>query len=100
MGSTLRIMGMDSGITYQSIAYAFEFLHRTYCFLGGDCTIETYTSDGLSTWIATPYYIVTNYIFKNETNNNNNTMMMMMKVMLLVSIAVKSYHYVSFPKNR
>lgn len=38
----------------QGIAHAFEFPHRIMCHYLGSCPDETYTEDGISTWVAKP----------------------------------------------
>jgi len=45
--------GWSTGISHQWLAYAFEVPHRLWCSYM-ECTNESYTSDGISTWVAGP----------------------------------------------
>jgi len=45
--------GWSTGISHQWLAHAFEVPHRLWCSAVG-CTKESYTSDGISTWVAAP----------------------------------------------
>lgn len=53
---SLSFFGMN--LSYQWLAHTFESLHRIVCYryrLGGSyCSGETYNSEGLSHWVATP----------------------------------------------
>jgi len=44
--------GWSTGITHQWLAHAFEAPHRLWC--STKCTEESYTADGISTWVAGP----------------------------------------------
>jgi len=43
----------STGISHQWLAHAFEVPHRLWCSAMG-CTKESYTVDGISTWVAAP----------------------------------------------
>lgn len=40
--------------SHQWMAHSFEFPHRVVCHYIGSCQNETYTKNGISTWVATP----------------------------------------------
>lgn len=42
------------GVSHHWMAHAFEFPHRLACHYMGQCLDETYTEDGVSTWVAIP----------------------------------------------
>jgi len=46
--------GFSTGISHQWLAHTFEFPHRFWCSAITDCTKESYTVDGISTWVASP----------------------------------------------
>jgi len=46
--------GWSTGISHQWLAHAFEAPHRLWCSAVTECTKESYTSDGISTWVAGP----------------------------------------------
>lgn len=53
----LMVNGWSTGISHQWMAHAFELPHRLWCLttkMGGGCLKETYTSDGISTWVSLP----------------------------------------------
>jgi len=56
--STLLLSnGWSTGISHQWLARTFEFPHRLWYSIRVDCTTkggESYTSDGISTWVAIP----------------------------------------------
>lgn len=45
---------LHSWISPQWLAHSFEFPHRIACHYMGSCPDETYTSHGVSTWVARP----------------------------------------------
>mmetsp|Transcript_5488 Transcript_5488/g.9052 ORF Transcript_5488/g.9052 Transcript_5488/m.9052 type:complete len:324 (-) Transcript_5488:1329-2300(-) len=51
---TLRLGGFDTGLTFQFLAFTFESPHRLWCSWAG-CYEETYTAEGISTWVDTPH---------------------------------------------
>jgi len=54
----LTIFGIALPVSYQWMAHASQVPHRIYCRLGGGCRNETYTTQGVSHWVATPYLVV------------------------------------------
>lgn len=52
---TLTIAGVDTGLTYQFLAHAFEGPHRTYCRYFSPCESEEYTEEGISMWVYLPH---------------------------------------------
>eukprot|EP00546_Thalassionema_frauenfeldii_P020931 CAMPEP_0178902432 /NCGR_PEP_ID=MMETSP0786-20121207/4599_1 /TAXON_ID=186022 /ORGANISM="Thalassionema frauenfeldii, Strain CCMP 1798" /LENGTH=693 /DNA_ID=CAMNT_0020573693 /DNA_START=37 /DNA_END=2117 /DNA_ORIENTATION=+ len=51
----LEINGWSTGFSYQWMAHAFEVPHRLWCLMMRDvCLKESYTSDGISTWVSIP----------------------------------------------
>jgi hypothetical protein len=42
------------GFSYHWLAHAFEFPHRVACHYFMKCPSETYSDEGLSTWVAVP----------------------------------------------
>lgn len=54
---TLLIGAIDTGVTYQFLAHTFELPHRQWCsyFASSSCTKETYTDNGVSTWVNVPH---------------------------------------------
>eukprot|EP00540_Astrosyne_radiata_P008849 CAMPEP_0116825922 /NCGR_PEP_ID=MMETSP0418-20121206/2245_1 /TAXON_ID=1158023 /ORGANISM="Astrosyne radiata, Strain 13vi08-1A" /LENGTH=254 /DNA_ID=CAMNT_0004454505 /DNA_START=258 /DNA_END=1022 /DNA_ORIENTATION=+ len=49
----LKIGSVDTFLTYQWLAHAFESPHRVYCMML-DCKNESYTSMGVSYWVDVP----------------------------------------------
>jgi len=49
----LKIGGV--AFSYQWIAHSFEFPHRVMCHYFGSCPKETYTTEGISQWVARPH---------------------------------------------
>lgn len=49
---TLKIAGIDTGVSFQFCAHAFEAPHRLWCKYFSTCTTEEYTEEGISTWVA------------------------------------------------
>lgn len=48
-------VALDDSIPYpHAFAHAFEFPHRIMCHYLASCPQETYTDDGVSTWVAEP----------------------------------------------
>merc|ERR1712150_200314 len=60
----LEINGWSTGFSYQWMAHAFEVPHRLWCLMmGADaCLKESYTPDGISTWVAMPQKFFTWYL--------------------------------------
>jgi len=52
---TLKIAGVETGLTFQFIAHTFEVPHRMWCNYVSSCVEETYTSEGISTWVNVSY---------------------------------------------
>ena len=53
----LMIDEYQSPFSYQWLAHTFQFPHRVVCVYFGKCLSETYTEDGISTWVAAPLRI-------------------------------------------
>ena len=53
----LMIGEYQSPLTYQWLAHTFQFPHRVVCVYFGECLSETYSEDGISTWVAGPLHI-------------------------------------------
>lgn len=51
--ATLRVGGVNTGLTFQFLAYTFEMPHRMWCLKG--CHEESYTVDGISIWVDGPH---------------------------------------------
>lgn len=49
---SLKVLGID--VSFQWIAHTFEFPHRVMCSYLATCPKETYDSNGVSEWVATP----------------------------------------------
>eukprot|EP00540_Astrosyne_radiata_P003647 CAMPEP_0116866424 /NCGR_PEP_ID=MMETSP0418-20121206/26013_1 /TAXON_ID=1158023 /ORGANISM="Astrosyne radiata, Strain 13vi08-1A" /LENGTH=482 /DNA_ID=CAMNT_0004502041 /DNA_START=88 /DNA_END=1536 /DNA_ORIENTATION=- len=52
--NALQIGGVSTHLSYQWMAHAFETPHRFVCHHLGECPEETYTTDGISTWVSGP----------------------------------------------
>lgn len=52
---TLHVGGIDTGLTYQFLAHSFESPHRLWCTWASTCLEESYTADGISTWVNGPH---------------------------------------------
>ena len=52
---TLKIAGVETGLTFQFIANTFEVPNRMWCNYVSSCVEETYTSEGISTWVNVSY---------------------------------------------
>lgn len=53
--SELEINGWSTGFSYHWMAHSFEVPHRLWCIVSRDvCLKESYTSDGISTWVSMP----------------------------------------------
>mmetsp|Transcript_32292 Transcript_32292/g.53390 ORF Transcript_32292/g.53390 Transcript_32292/m.53390 type:complete len:487 (-) Transcript_32292:53-1513(-) len=60
----LTIDGVETPISFHWLAHAFSFPHRFYC-KHLSCTSETYTADGVATWVAIPFGL-TRWIFQQN----------------------------------
>eukprot|EP00545_Synedropsis_sp_CCMP1620_P006963 CAMPEP_0119015952 /NCGR_PEP_ID=MMETSP1176-20130426/11738_1 /TAXON_ID=265551 /ORGANISM="Synedropsis recta cf, Strain CCMP1620" /LENGTH=695 /DNA_ID=CAMNT_0006969277 /DNA_START=33 /DNA_END=2120 /DNA_ORIENTATION=+ len=49
--ATIHVAGVNTGLTFQLAALIFEFPHRMYCLHLSSCDTETYTTEGVSTWV-------------------------------------------------
>lgn len=78
---------MMSGNTFHWMAHYFQFPHRVAChYLGNSCPGETYTEDGISTWMARPYELV------QEWSNTSGFFLMGLAAMVVLSVfAVAEY---------
>jgi hypothetical protein len=54
---TMKVAGIDTGVTFQSLSHAFESPHRVWCQYLSKCTTEQYTSEGMSVWVDIPHKI-------------------------------------------
>lgn len=54
---TMKVAGIDTGVTFQSLSRAFESPHRAWCQYLSTCTVEQYTSEGMSVWVDIPHKI-------------------------------------------
>jgi hypothetical protein len=54
-GAYLSAAGMQ--FSYQWIAHSFEFPHRFICTYVSRCDTETYTAEGVSTWVDAPHQL-------------------------------------------
>jgi len=63
----------STGITHQWLAYTFELPHRLWCSYSSNkgCTKETYTTDGISTWVAVPLQFFL-WLLDDDNNKPNN----------------------------
>jgi hypothetical protein len=52
----VAVFGVLSPLTMQWLAHVVQAPHRWLCYIHWDafCATETYTSDGISTWVAAP----------------------------------------------
>jgi len=50
----LVVNGWSTNISHHWIAHMFESPHRFWCTMKGGCTRESYTTDGISTWVYIP----------------------------------------------
>mmetsp|Transcript_14394 Transcript_14394/g.21239 ORF Transcript_14394/g.21239 Transcript_14394/m.21239 type:complete len:493 (-) Transcript_14394:256-1734(-) len=56
--SMLEVGGMIPSFSYQWLAHTFEFPHRVACHYHlVKCPNETYTSNGISQWVARPFVL-------------------------------------------
>lgn len=58
------IAGLE--LSHQWLAHTFEFPHRLMCHYLTQCSKESYTVDGISTWVATPLKI-TQWVLEQNT---------------------------------
>jgi hypothetical protein len=58
------IAGLE--VSHQWLAHTFEFPHRLICHYLTQCSKESYTTDGISTWAATPLK-VSQWILEQNT---------------------------------
>jgi len=88
-GPTFRFLYWNTGITHQSIAHSFEFLHRWYCTSVQNCTEENYDENGISTWVATPYKMVvsiTKYYDTNDKNNETKNNVVLYTILIIIAM--------------
>lgn len=53
--ANLHIAGIDTGLSFHTIAHVFQIPHRMWCLhLSSSCTTETYDAQGVSTWVSLP----------------------------------------------
>mmetsp|Transcript_27719 Transcript_27719/g.42204 ORF Transcript_27719/g.42204 Transcript_27719/m.42204 type:complete len:728 (-) Transcript_27719:46-2229(-) len=63
----LVVKGWSTGISHQWMAHAFEVPHRLWCLMtttmgGGGCLKESYTPEGISTWVSGPLKFFTWFV--------------------------------------
>lgn len=63
--SDLMIGRYSTGISYQWIAHTFEAPHRLWCNNISPCKNESYTTQGISTWVNIPRQLVV-WLIKQE----------------------------------
>jgi hypothetical protein len=51
----LRIGPHGTGLSYQWLAHAFQAPHRVWCTMVTSCERESYTTEGISTWVHFPH---------------------------------------------
>lgn len=84
---TLHVAGMDTGVTFQFLAHTFELPHRIWCLQLSSCeTTETYSDEGISTWVNTPNKVF-NYLF--HSNDAAVALVMAASFILMVAIVSK-----------
>lgn len=79
-----------TGLGWHKIAHAFEFPHRMYCHLL-DCSAETYTDDGLSSWLVVPFKMTVWILQKSETSIVMSLLLLVIAVMLLALSTAAEY---------
>ena len=64
---TLQVAGIDTGLTFQFLAYNFEMPHRMWCQYFSACTEEHYTTEGVSVWVDLPHKAALWYVDVNSS---------------------------------
>mmetsp|Transcript_17108 Transcript_17108/g.25920 ORF Transcript_17108/g.25920 Transcript_17108/m.25920 type:complete len:702 (+) Transcript_17108:42-2147(+) len=58
-----RVIDWSTGISHQWMAHSFEFPHRLWCYaMKESCWNESYTQEGISTWVSMPHKFFTRYL--------------------------------------
>ena len=71
------------GFSFQWMAHTFEFPHRVAChYLASWCPTETYTEEGVSTWVALPFQ--TSRLVLEQDESLFKTMMLTVIITLLL----------------
>jgi len=68
--SVLRLGDINTPLTYQWLAHAFEAPHRLVCLLGW-CNTETYTPEGISTWVDLPHQLSLWWVHRQDSTNDH-----------------------------
>lgn len=74
----------STGLTFQFLAHTFEGPHRMWCQYVSSCTEETYTAEGISTWVALPHKI---FVWFHAQNTVVMALMMIPISILFVILA-------------
>jgi hypothetical protein len=77
-----RIAGYSTGISFQWLGHTFELPHRVWCTYLSSCENETYSFEGISSWVDLPHR------FAHWWFNQNIFVMMALFVPFLVYMVV------------
>ena len=81
---TLQVAGIDTGLTFQFLAYNFEMPHRMWCQYFSACIEEHYTTEGVSVWVDLPHKAALWYV----DVNSSMVMTMAIGILFLACIAM------------
>jgi len=81
----LNILGIDF-LSFHNLAYTFESTHRIWCYHLGPCKVETYNSDGISTWVEKPFNFIQTIFQTKEANNSYNYYLLLCLILPLGTI--------------
>ena len=63
---TLKIAGIDTGLTFQFLAHTFERPHRLWCLHLSNCEEVQYTTEGISLWVDVPHKVARWFLDQNS----------------------------------
>ena len=63
---TLKIAGIDTGLTFQFLAHTFERPHRLWCRHLSNCEEVQYTTEGISLWVDVPHKVARWFLDQNS----------------------------------
>jgi len=94
---TLDILGTQTRVSHQWLAWAWERPHWWYCAstFTASCYAETYTNEGISTWVALPRNVAVWMLLGRQEEGSSVVAILMNKcynwVALLTTVALLMY---------
>lgn len=88
---SISLLGGALTLSHQWLAHSYEAFHRQYCSSMGGCAHETYTTDGLSTWVAGPRLTFATWLLNSSGWLREALIVLVVAVLCIASMLERTY---------